>query len=604
MCGIAGKYNIDTSINALLLEQFNRGPDAMAVRKYQLKNNSILYLGHNRLKIVCLSDAANQPFQDQYSQYALVFNGEIYNHQQIRSELARVGFQFHTTSDTEVLFKALIHWGMKALDKLNGMFAFGFFDSNAQKLYLVRDRFGIKPLYYHINNNQLIFASTSATIANQLNLQPNYSYLQKGIYYGIYEDDTEGTTYQDLYSVRPGCYLSIAFSDRLHWSQIRYYDLSNRVRLLQETIAHNPQTQLADMIFERLSSACHLRLNADVPVAIALSGGLDSSAIAAVSSEHKASLHSFCFGNPNDPSSEGMLAAELSRKLSIKTEFVSPSDNEWEDGFWETLAHQDAPFSGISVVAQYLLYQKISQRGFKVVLGGQGGDEGFLGYRKFQLFYLKELVEKKNWLQAARFFMCFSQMLWSERARLMMFWQLRSRYRSAQKQQHQSLFFPTQLEALNMGYSGDISQRQVDDVLKYSLPTLLRYEDRNSMAHSIESRLPFMDYELMELACALPIAMKLKRGYGKWLLRDLMDKFIPDEIRLARYKRGFDVPQFEHVFECLNPSIQAHLSSHSEIIKSMIGDMNLSEYFSPKSFSIHPSRFNELTTLCWLGMRE
>lgn len=603
MCGIVGIYNSEIELQALLYQQRYRGPDATRSCQLKLPDGSILQLGHNRLKIICLSDLANQPLTDTAQQHYLVFNGEIYNYLQLRTELKKKGIEFRTTSDSEVLLQALIHWGMDALNKLNGMFAFAYFDGTTQSLYLVRDRFGVKPLYYYANENQLIFASTSAPIADALDLKPNYDYLKRGLQYGIYEDDSEVTAYQDLESVRPGCYLTFSFCQRGLPKENRYYDLHTRVAHVKENLFSLNPNQLLDKVAEALQLSCMRRLKADVPVSIALSGGLDSSTVAAIAKQHTTDLTAFCFGSPKDKTSEGVLAQQLANQHGIHTHFVEPNHQEWLDGFWQALEHQDAPFAGLSVVAQFLLYQEIKKHGFKVVLGGQGGDEAFLGYRKFQLFYLRELVEKKAWLKALHFLSTFSQMLWAEKRRLALFWQLRSKYARGQGQDC-ALSLPGDAVSLNMGYSADIQSRQIEDTLKYSLPTLLRYEDRNSMAHSIESRLPFMDYPLMELACALPVTMKLKKGYGKWALRELTQGMVPDDIRLARYKRGFDVTQSARIYKGLTDRVQVKLREKQAFFQSFLPHASLDNYFSPEQLQRSQQRFVELSTLLWLEKRS
>jgi asparagine synthase (glutamine-hydrolysing) len=599
MCAIAGIYNFSWPIDKMLDEQVHRGPDASHARAFSLSNGHQFQLGHNRLKIICLSDVANQPFVDETGRYALSFNGEIYNYLALRTQLCKEGIVFNTNSDTEVLLNALIHWGIDALQRLSGMFAFALFDKDEETLWLARDRFGVKPLFYHQSEHHLLFASTSSAIVKALQLQPNLNYVQRGLQYGIYEDGSDETAYVGLKNLKAGHFLKIGFKQKIVYDEYCYYDLAERVKNMQEDLQGATTAQLKDQVLSKLDNACALRLQADVPVALSLSGGLDSSTVAALSRQHANQLEAFCFGAENDKYSEATLAKEISRKHCINTHFIEPEGEAWLDGFWQTLHYQDAPIAGISVVAQYLLYQGIKATGVKVVLGGQGGDEGFLGYRKFQLFHLRELIEKKKWDDALRFFASFSQMLWAERTRWLTFWQIRKRY--AKSYNNQTIKFKIAPEPTQMGYSGDLALRQVDDVKHYSLPTLLRYEDRNSMAHSIESRLPFMDFELMELACALPSAMKLHRGYGKWVLRDITEKTVPDSIRLARYKRGFDVSSSKAVYEQLVPSLQAHLTKHRAPLSDVLSSVPSHNYFSVDEMQTQANRFNELQALCWLG---
>jgi asparagine synthase (glutamine-hydrolysing) len=600
MCGILGTLNYNFPLQPLLTRQLSRGPDAAGVVSLHLNNGQLLQLGHNRLKIIDLSDAANQPLHD--GPHYLVFNGEIYNYLEIQQELQGLGIIFQTNSDTEVLLQSLKFWGMKALSKLNGMFAFAYFDANKQSLYLVRDRFGVKPLFYYFNGQQLMFASTSAVIADTLKLPVNYDYLKKGMQYGIFEDGTEVSAYQGLKSLPAGHFLQIDFANGNRVQEHMYYQFSQQVQALQAELQGLNPNALQNKVAETLFAASSQRLKADVPIAIALSGGLDSSAVAVLAKQAHGSIRAFCFGDANDKSSEGALAQKLADKQGLQIHFVMPKQRDWEAAFWQTLEHQDAPFAGISVVAQYLLYEKIKEQKVKVVLGGQGGDEAFLGYRKFQLFHLKELMERKKWFAAAQFFPVFAQMLWAERARIMKFWTLRHKYNRPEGLQT-SLVLPGEPVRLQFGFHDNMRIRQISDILQYSLPTLLRYEDRNSMAHSIESRLPFMDYRLLELGCALPTSMNIRKGYGKWVIRALMKDKLPNEIRLARYKRGFDVTQSQMVMNSLYPSIRKRLIEKKSYFQSILPNTNLEDYFNPLALHRSQRCFTELMVLLWLGSK-
>lgn len=600
MCGLIGSYNFDISMQDLLLQQQYRGPDASGECVVNLSTGQLLHLGHNRLKILCLTDNANQPFIDDTQQHYLIFNGEIYNYRELRQRLQAKGVSFYTTSDSEVLLLALRQWGIEAIKQFNGMFAFAYFNRITQQLYLVRDRFGIKPLYYYHRDNQLLFASTSELIAKTCQLQPNYAYLKQGLHYGIYEDHSAMTAYQDLHAVPSGSIVTFSLAQASITAQITpYYDLGQAVKQTESSIVAISDEQLLDQVAQLLQDANHLRLQADVPVAVALSGGLDSATIAAISKQQNANIEGFCFGHPHDPRSEGPLAAKVASMHAIKMHYVHATAAEWHQAISETLRAQDAPFYGLSVVAQYLLYQKIKQVGFKVVLGGQGGDEAFLGYRKFQWFYLQELIAQQNWFAAMHFFGAFSTMLWAEKYQLARFWKLRARY-TQQNGQQSTLHLPGEALTVQMGSRGHLQARQIADVLQYSLPTLLRYEDRNSMFHSIESRLPFMDYRLIELACALPVRLKLKKGYGKWAIRQIMANQLPNEIRLARYKRGFDVQNNSLIDDACKTLIQTEVKAHQKFIQTFVRG-NINDYFHPHALKKSQQRFAELMTLLWLS---
>ena len=250
-------------------------------------------------------------------------------------------------------------------------------------------------------------------------------------------------------------------------------------------------------------------------------------------------------------------------------------------------------------MAQYLLYKKIKETGFKVILGGQGGDEAFLGYRKYQFFYLKALLHAREWKSVASFGLGLGQMLWAEKRQAATFLKNSVRYTNVAGRAV-GLNLPGDMASLQVGSSGNVRDRQMEDILQLSLPTLLRYEDRNSMAHSIETRLPFMDYRLIELACALPIREKLKNGYGKWMLRNILEKQVPAKICKARYKRGFDVSRNQVIRKMLGFELRAHIQKVTPVLEAFMTEKP-SEYFSSAQLEKSEHRFAELVTALWLA---
>ncbi|MDF1826990.1 MAG: asparagine synthase (glutamine-hydrolyzing) [Legionellaceae bacterium] len=602
MCGIVGSYNFDIPIDAFLASQMHRGPDFVASEAYTLPNGQVLQLGHNRLKIICLSDEANQPFKNATRLGYLVFNGEIYNYRELKVELEHAGVLFRTTSDTEVLFHVLSHWGMDGIQRCNGMFAFAYFNAQDNTLILGRDRFGVKPLFYYLDNQRLIFSSTTAPVANYCNLSPDFMYLKQGLQYGVYEDESSRTAYKNLHAVPAGHVLQFnLLATDLKPKIINYYDLKARVSSASAMIQGLTDKQLDDEVRALLYDANRLRLRADVPVAVAMSGGLDSSGIAAISKQQQVDIEAFCFGSLQDKQSEGLLAQQVASMHDIKLHFVAPQADAWGDAFWQTLHHQDAPFPSLSVIAQHVLYNKIKDAGFKVILGGQGGDEAFLGYRKYQFFYLKALLKAHDWTSAASFGLGLGQMLWAEKRQMATFLKNSVRYTQASGRTV-GLNLPGDMASLQVGASGDVRGRQIADILQFSLPTLLRYEDRNSMAHSIETRLPFMDYRLIELACALPIRQKLKNGYGKWMLRKMLEKQVPEKICKARYKRGFDVTKNQAIRKTLGLELRDHVQKATPVLEAFMTEKPY-DYFSPTQLEKSEHRFAELTTALWLAQK-
>lgn len=604
MCGIAGVFSKKLSetnlIHQILADQHARGPDNQGLEKYTGLQSEII-LGHNRLKIIDLTNQANQPMWDDTHQYCIVYNGEIYNYLELRSELIHLGHRFKSESDTEVILNAFKAWGIAALDRLNGPFAFAIFDKQNEKLWLIRDRFGVKPLFYYIKDHSIYFASSTKVIANYFNLAPNLEYVARGLKYFVYEDDSAITAYQELLAVPAAHYLEVSINqNKLNCNLIKYYDLQNRVEKVKNEIANYSEKNLLNLLLEKLQRAITIRLRADVPVGISLSGGLDSSSIAALIAKKQDKTQGFSFANPDLKTSEGPLVKELAKKIGLQVEYIWPSAHEVSENLLGVIKAQNAPFVNLSVLAQYLVYQKVRQAGIKVLLGGQGGDEGFMGYRKFHLFKLQQLFNQRNYFAGLAYFIQLLPLFAAELNQVKFLWGQRKRYLNNKLQSNLSLpFFPvvdlqrSQLETWH---------RQASDITRFSLPTLLRYEDRNSMAQSVESRLPFMDYQLLELGLALPEMIKLKKGYGKWCLREIMQHKIPESIRKARYKRGFDIPLSLFIKQGLGCDIRGLLEERKDKIREFLSSQNkINEIFSDKNLIQHPNLMGEVISLLWLA---
>lgn len=609
MCGIAGAYSTTYSnesmqlVQSVVAAQYMRGPDHQAVEVTHADKSAVI-LGHNRLSIIDLSDSANQPLWDVTGQYGIVFNGEIYNYIELRTELIASGHQFKTTSDTEIILNAFKQWGIASLNKFNGPFAFALFDKAENCLWLARDRFGVKPLFYYIKNETIYFASTSSELANHFNLAPNMEYVARGLNYYVYEDDTELTPYLSLQCVPAACCLkiNIASGAKLNYRLQRYYDLAERVSILQEQLTTLSTRDLVAMLSHKLQQAVDVRLRADVPIGISLSGGLDSSSVAALIAGQKTDFLGFTFGHPETKSSEGPIVAGLASRLNLAVQYIAPNVDDMVNALPSVLRCQDAPFSSLSIIAQYLIFQRVRKTGIKVILGGQGGDEAFMGYRKFHFFRLQQLFHHKKY---GDFFISFLQLFplaLSELKNFKLYWSQRHRYL---KQKHDGFSLqmpPSPSISLGLNLARDSRQRQLHDVTKFSLPTLLRYEDRNSLGNSVESRLPFLDYEVIEFGLALPEVLKLRRGYGKWILRACMHKKIPENIRSVRYKRGFDVPRATLINSGLGKSIRTMLADHYGSISEYIPRGNkIDILFSDQQLLLSSSRIAEAISLLWLG---
>lgn len=605
MCGIAGiisgESDSSSLIQKILDHQQKRGPDYQDYVLFQEQNFAIT-LGHNRLKIVDLSDQSNQPMTDVNNQYTIVFNGEIYNYLELRVELSQLGYSFRTLGDTEVILNAFAHWGPNCVSHFRGPFAFAIFDKNEKAVYLFRDRFGVKPLYYHHNGNEFYFSSLPAALGKLLKFDLNINYAARGLQYWVYDDTPEITPFVGLNALEPGYYLKINYGTNcrtLKTQLIQYYDLSHEVDKKISRLSSLNKNQVIEEFFNLLHHSIKIRLRADVNVGLSLSGGLDSTTILHFASSMNKNICGFTFGDASDPNSESTLVSNLYHNSSIKIHYIWPEPQEISAAFIRTLQMQEAPFTTASIIAQNLVYQRANQEGIKVILGGQGADETFMGYRKFFVFWLYELIQQRKPIQALNVLFQIIQMLFSEKNRLFNFWKTRFRY---QKNSSNRQLLNTNLNSLNLNKSSSLLKRQIEDVTLYSLPTLLRYEDRNSLGNGVESRLPFLDHELVSFGLALPTIFKLNRGYGKWIIREAMRDKISSEIVFNRSKSGFEFNLKQLIDTGLGSSIRENLNDHYDLFKHYLNnEVSICSYFSDKNLLNNTKSFAEAVTLLWLS---
>jgi asparagine synthase (glutamine-hydrolysing) len=617
MCGIAGVFTLQpleshrSNIERIIESQYARGPDRQAVETVEaLKTGEAFVgrrghaiLGHNRLAIIDLSPTGDQPMWDVDHQVCIVFNGEIYNFVEIRNDLLALGRRFAGTSDTEVILEAFKEWGIDAVERFNGMFAFGLFDARDGRLYLVRDRFGVKPLYYAAKNDAVYFASTPNCMAALLGLSPNMTYIACGLRYGLFEHDAVAP-YDGMKSLAPGHWMKIEADDHadLTLNVVRYYDLQKRAESRIHSLASLSLESVVATMAETLEDAVKIRLRADVPVGVSLSGGLDSTTVTALAAgfphEH---LQGFSFGAPDENQSEGPVIARFSRAAGIDVTYVWPSLDEIGDAYEITLRTQAGPFGGGSIVAQQMVFQAARAAGFKVLLGGQGADEAFMGYRKFQAFRLRRLASREKYFAMLGFAMTLLPTVWAERWRWRQSWRQRNRYLKRSGMATVLQLPPCDME---IGYSESATsrERQILDVSLASLPTLLRFEDGNSMGNSVESRLPFMDYRLVECGIALPEDWKLRGGHGKWIIRRVMKGRIPEMIRTSRRKMGFDVQQNRWIDGGLGRRIRRMLHDRETAVRRWLApNSNIDTLFDDRTLKDRPLALCEASSLIWLA---
>lgn len=500
-------------------------------------------LGSRRLAILDVSPAGNQPMQIEGGDYSITFNGEIYNYKEIRAELEKLGNSLRTGTDTEVILRAYRQWGEECLRRFNGMWAFAIWDRPRQRLFCARDRFGVKPFYYALFNGAFYFGSEikqilqASRMPRTANAEAVHHYLEWGLL-----DYSPETFFEGIHQLPAGHWLQLDEFDPLRPVIRRYWDL--RIEP-QVEIDEQEATERFRELFE---NAVRLRLRSDVPVGISLSGGLDSSAVVCqarrITPTTEFQTFSACFEDDSIDERE-YVSAVVAATLGVGHVTVPEGASFWRN-FKSIVYHQDEPPLSTGSFPQWCVMAEAHRHGVPVILGGQGGDEVLCGYLKYQYFYLWHLLRRHD----PRFFL---EAAFSVRTATNFHWTMDSaaRYLPAVFRRSFSVVNRLGSPALRdlfgdtkpgMGAARSIAERQKIDLTYSSIPALLHHEDRISMAHSVESRLPFLDYQLVEFAVNCPPALKLRHGWSKWLLRNAMTDVLPEKIRLRRSKLGFDTP--------------------------------------------------------------
>lgn len=564
MCGIAGLLSKDvrdlSPIFAMTAVQAHRGPDGAGHVLFDDRGRPNLWrepsdpcnehrgrlaLGHRRLSIIDCSEGGHQPMTYEDGRYWITYNGEIYNYRELREELRAGGCAFRSESDTEVILAAYSRWGADCFARFNGMWALAIWDGVEQCLVLSRDRFGVKPLHFTKKGEALSFSSeikgvlAGGSVPARANDQVIHDYLVHGTV-----NASDETFFEDVFAFPPGCYAVVSSRD-LSIVPKAYWRLD-----LSAGEGREPSfEQACDTFRELIASAVSLRMRSDVPVGACLSGGLDSSTIVALmAGMAKGPVHTFTARFPEPEFDEWSWAQRMIDGVGARGHVSEPSEAGLMSDFARLVWHQEEPFSSASLYAQWLVMRQAREAGIPVLLDGQGADEILGGYRKFYAFHVLGLLRQGRILDASR--EALAVMLkgdrgywrWHEGARYLPGF-LRRRSFEIER------FLRPRAQALStasdvaLGATPDIRQRQLLDLRRYSVPSLLRYEDRNSMAWSVESRVPFLDYRLVEFAIRLPVEHKLRAGQTKAVLRHGLRGIVPDAVLDRRDKMGFVTPQ-------------------------------------------------------------
>jgi asparagine synthase (glutamine-hydrolysing) len=573
MCGIAGLIFAqpqpvsEETVASLLSSIAHRGPDDYGVltlspdgvrkeREISGYNPISLLLAHHRLSILDLSQAGWQPMSSLDGQYHIVFNGEIYNYVEIKVELLKEGYTFESNSDTEVLLAAYQHWGTSCLARLVGMFAFAILDLPQQQVFVARDFFGIKPLYYTTHPQGFAFASEISSllhlpfVTRRANPQRIYEYLRFGV-----TDYSSETLFADVHQLLPAHYLIISLASPNKVEPQRFWS---------PNLACEPSLSFAEAV-ETLKSLflknVSLHLRSDVPVGSALSGGIDSSSIVMAMRylEPDLDIQTFSYIAGDPKLSEEKYCQIIGKAAKTSAHFVRPSINDFNADLTSLIELQGEPFSSTSIYAQYCVFRQAKQAGVKVMLDGQGADEILGGYIPFKGARLADLLKQRRWQSAWQFagqanrnseisYRVLAQ--WTANYMLSENWQKIGRYVLGKDLVPPWLIWDW-FEAYGVfphipSYqSSHVSLKEsLLSSLTSGLPKLLRYEDRNSMFFGIESRVPFLTPELVSFVFSLPDDyIVTNEGVSKGVFREAMRGIVPDAILNRKDKVGFETPE-------------------------------------------------------------
>lgn len=565
MCGIAGIFSSNAQcVSVESLKQMtdslsHRGPDGEG---FWINATATAGFGHRRLSIIDLSDEGKQPMH-YMDRYTIIHNGEIYNYIELKEELSKKGYSFRSLTDTEVIAAAYDCWNDECVDHFDGMFAFAIWDEKEKELFAARDRFGEKPFFYYYDAGKILFASEMKALwAAGIERKPNRKMIFNFITIGYVDNPAiPGETFFEHINKLPAA------------TVLKYHTITGQL-LLEKYWDIDPQLQVEKISdTEALEQFNHLfttsvnrRLRSDVAIGTSLSGGLDSSSVVATIDQlKKITVNNldinyqpkvFTAIFPGYEKDESVFSKQVADQFGLQQFTVSVTVdgllNDWE----KLLQHQEEPFSSASVYAQYKVFELAKQHHVKVLLDGQGADETLAGYHKYYKWFWQELFHKRKLLKSGELraakevsieesfgFKNIIASLFPDLASVIL---ERQYLLKAIRQEDLNKEF-VRLQSREAYYTTpayfNLNGALYFNSCVHGLEELLRYADRNSMAHSREVRLPFLNHELVEFVFSLPAHYKIRKAWTKWLLRENMKNILPETIVWRKDKVGFEPPQ-------------------------------------------------------------
>ena len=607
MCGIAGAITYE-AINELNIKNAKeslrrRGPDHNYHTVNRNMKGNFITLIHTRLSILDLDKRSNQPMQ--HNNINLIFNGEIYNYIELRNDLSKY-IKFNTNSDTEVLLKLIKKKGIEALQECEGMFALSFYNSSLDKVFLARDKFGEKPLYFYKHKDgSLFFGSEPKAIFALLGfkLPINYEHIRRFLVNGYKSLFKENFTFfEGLEEVKPGYCIEIKPFEKF----LNYPWINSKV--IKQNDAMSYQDAVAGTK-ERLYKSLEIRLRSDVPMSFCLSGGIDSNALVAIAKKiFDYEVHGFTIMNSDLRYEEREMVEHSVKNLKIKHTSIPINKNNFLENLSTIVKYHDSPISTISYYAHWLLMESISNNGYKVNFSGTGADELFSGYYDHHLAYLseiqysnKELFKKSlsNWIKYIKphvrnpFLQKYDYFINNPNSRDHIFLE--------SDKYSQYLTYPFKEEFQEKIYTPFLLRnRMANELFNESVPVILHEDDLNAMYFSIENRSPYLDSKLYDWSLSIPTKFLIKDGLAKSILRDSVRGIVPTKILNNSRKVGFNVPIDDYI-DFSNLEVISEITKASNI-DEIVNSSSIKLLLQSKNRSNEESKFvfNYLTTRLFL----
>ena len=636
MCGIAGIVNFPNGINSKLLKNMtacisHRGPDdegyvfvaenRLVYGKGQdscieikrdhsyLNVESIkgeeffLGMGHRRLSIIDVSSEGHQPMYRDGC--VIVFNGEIYNYLEIKSELVELGMSFKTETDTEVILAAYQRWGEDCVSHFNGMWAFAIWDAKERKLFCSRDRFGVKPFYYYLDTNKFVFGSEIKEIIQDSTIDKvmDEETLAVNLIYGVC-DYNERTLIKDIVALKAGHNFILTVD--------KNYMKIDGTRLEQYwDISFSNQTIDKKILGQEIERSIKYRLRSDVPVGALLSGGLDSSSLVTLicrqlKSEGKRTeeFQTFTACYDDAPEHDERKFAHLVNVYNgCKENLIFPQITEVEKNFEAAVWHLEG-IASFKILGTFAVIEAASNKGIKVIINGQNGDETLMGYERYYAFYFMDLIKRGRLVKFLKeYYRASKHSKYSLKTLLLFYFyfcfpfvrKLKKRM-DGKKYIKQRVFKSLNKKLVNnLLFPHNLNQLMYNELKATQLPHIIRMDDRSYMKYSVESRIPFLDYEYVEKAVNVLPEEKIKNGYTKNILREYMDDKMPKEVTWRTDKKGFSSPAerwacyysneyMENLFRTARSKKYFDIDAIKEVFQKDPGNHIISDFLSVELF--------------------